>query len=162
MKHLFQLILLLTASLCLAQKSIPQVLEKLNKKTVPYVTSMELKSMKSYVILDSREPEEYAVSHIKNAMFVGYNKFDSDQFVANVPDKAATLVVYCSLGVRSENIGEKLQKLGYKNVLNLYGGIFDWKDSGGKVYNSKNNVTDSIHTFNKRWGSYLKRGIKVY
>ena len=162
MKQLFRLLFILTTSLCFAQKSIPHVLKKLNKKTVPYVTANELKSMKSYVILDAREPEEYAVSHIKNAVFVGYNKFDQDEFLTKVPDKEATVVVYCSIGVRSENIGEKLQKLGYKNVLNLYGGIFDWKDSGGKVYNSKNYVTDSIHTYNKKWSNYLKSGTKVY
>lgn len=162
MKQLFRLLFILTTGLCFSQKSIPQVLKKLNKKTVPYVTANELKSMKSYVILDAREPEEYAVSHIKNAVFVGYNKFNQDEFLTKVPDKDATVVVYCSIGVRSENIGEKLQKLGYKNVLNLYGGIFDWKDSGGKVYNNKNYVTDSIHTYNKKWSNYLKSGTKVY
>jgi predicted sulfurtransferase len=81
---------------------------------------------------------------------------------STVKDKNANIVVYCSIGVRSEQIGEKLLKLGYKNVYNLYGGIFEYKNSGGKVVNNQNKVTDSIHTFNKTWSAYLTKGIKVY
>ena len=44
---------------------------------------------------------------------------------------ALHIIVYCSIGVRSEDIGEKLKELGYTKILNLYGGIFDWKNKGG-------------------------------
>lgn len=39
--------------------------------------------------------------------------------------------------------------MGYKNVFNLYGGIFEWKNNGGKVVTNQNTATDNIHTFNK-------------
>ena len=71
-------------------------------------------------------------------------------------------LVYCSIGVRSENIGEKLQQLGYTNVYNLYGGIFEYKNEGGTVYNLQNKPTDSVHTYNKKWSKYLTKGNKVY
>jgi hypothetical protein len=70
--------------------------------------------------------------------------------------------VYCSVGYRSERIGEKLLKLGYTDVVNLYGGIFEWKNQGLDVYNSSNYPTDSVHTYNKSWGKWLVKGIKVY
>jgi len=52
--------------------------------------------------------------------------------------------------------------LGYKNVYNLYGGIFEYKNNGGKVVDNQNKETDKIHTYNKEWSVYLKKGIKIY
>ena len=40
--------------------------------------------------------------------------------------RESTIVVYCSVGYRSEKIAEELDKLGFTNVSNLYGGIFEW------------------------------------
>jgi rhodanese-related sulfurtransferase len=162
LKKLFRLFMFLVTAVCFSQRTIPMELELLNKKSVPYVTVEKLKSNPSYILLDAREAREYKVSHIENAVFVGFNTFDDKKLLRLVPDKNATIVVYCSVGVRSEIIGEKLQKLGYKNVLNLYGGIFDWKNSGGEVLNSKGVETDSVHTYDKNWSQYLKKGIKVY
>ncbi len=46
------------------------------------------------------------------------------------------VVVYCSVGYRSEKIAEKLKAAGYKNVFNLYGGIFEWENQNLPVYDS--------------------------
>lgn len=145
-----------------AQNSIPQVLKKFNKETVPYIKVNKLKEKTNLVFLDAREPKEYKVSHIQGAIPVGFDHFISNNVTAKVKDKNATIIVYCSIGVRSEQIGEKLQKLGYKNVYNLYGGIFEYKNNGGKVVNNQNKVTDSVHAYNKAWSVYLTKGIKVY
>ncbi|HAF78076.1 MAG TPA: rhodanese-like domain-containing protein, partial [Maribacter sp.] len=80
----------------------------------------------------------------------------------SLPDKTQPIIVYCSIGVRSEDIGEKLKELGYTKILNLYGGIFDWKNKGGQVFNSKEIPTDSVHAFSRHWGKLLQEGIKVY
>jgi rhodanese-related sulfurtransferase len=85
----------------------------------------ELKEKKNLVFLDAREPKEYKVSHIQNAIPVGFDHFNSKK-MATLKDKN-TIVVYCSIGVRSEQIGEKLMKLGYKKRHNLYGGILNIK-----------------------------------
>jgi len=162
MKLTLTLLLFLTTTFCFSQNTIPKVLEKLNKKTVPYITVEELKANSEYVLLDTRETKEFKVSHIKNAINVGFDKFDDKKIATIVPDKNTTIVVYCSIGIRSETIGEKLQKMGYKNVLNLYGGIFEWKNTSNKTVNFKNVETDSIHTFNKQWSIYLEKGIKIY
>ena len=145
-----------------AQQSIPRVLKMLNKESVPYIQVAELKDKKNLIYLDAREPKEYQVSHIKNALFVGYDDFKSEIVTSKIKDKSTAIVVYCSIGVRSENIGEKLQQLGYTNVYNLYGGIFKYKNEGGTVYNLQNKPTDSVHTYNKKWSKYLTKGNKVY
>ena len=145
-----------------AQNSIPQVLKKFNQETVPYIKVKDLKDKKNLVFLDAREPKEFNVSHIRNAIPVGFDHFKSNTITATVKDKSATIIVYCSIGVRSEKIGEKLLKMGYKNVYNLYGGIFEYKNHGGKVVNNHNKVTDSVHAYNKSWSIYLTKGIKVY
>jgi rhodanese-related sulfurtransferase len=145
-----------------AQKSIPKVLKRLNKESVPYIKVSELSDKKNIVFLDAREPKEFKVSHIKGAIFVGYNNFYPKEVTANIKDKNTTIVVYCSIGVRSERIGEKVQKLGYKNVNNLYGGIFEYKNNDGQVVNSEDKITDSVHTYNKKWSVYLTKGTKIY
>ena len=66
------------------------------------------------------------------------------------------------MGYRSERIGEKLQKMGFTNVKNLYGGIFDWKNQDFEVVGMDNLATDSVHTYNKSWSKWLYKGIKVY
>jgi hypothetical protein len=70
--------------------------------------------------------------------------------------------VYCSLGIRSETIANQLKKAGYTNIKNLYGGIFEWRNKGFKVYNSEDKKTDSIHAFSKAWSKWLTKGTKVY
>lgn len=70
--------------------------------------------------------------------------------------------MYCSLGIRSEHIAEKLKKRGYTSVYNLYGGIFEWKNKDYKVYDSNEKETDNIHAYSKAWSKWLKKGNKVY
>lgn len=145
-----------------AQNKLDRTLKKFNKESVPYIYVNEMTNAENTVLLDTRKREEYAVSHLKNAIWVGHKKFEQDSVDFHVPDKNTPIIVYCSIGVRSENVGEKLQKAGYTNVKNLYGGIFEWKNHGNPVYNAKSIETDSIHAFSKHWGKLLTKGIKVY
>jgi len=112
MKFLITTIAIILTTFCFAQNTIPKVLEKLNKKSVPYISVNELQSKENFVLLDAREIKEFNVSHIENAINVGFDKFDSKKVTTILKDKNATIVVYCSIGVRSEKIGEKLLKLG--------------------------------------------------
>ena len=117
----------------------------------------------NYVFLDARERKEYEISHLKDAIWVGYDDF-SIKRLQNVP-KNAKIVVYCSVGYRSEKVSEKLLAAAYTDVANLYGGIFEWANSGQKVYrNSKGEEeeTQQIHTYNKEWSVCLEKGEKWY
>ena len=138
------------------------MLKTMIKETVPTITVAELskKDLSQMVLLDSREKKEYEVSHLKNAKWVGYDDFKLSR-VNDVP-KDASIVIYCSVGVRSEKIGEKLIAAGYTNVKNLYGSIFEWVNEGYPVYNTNGKPTDRVHAYSKTWGIWLKKGVKVY
>lgn len=145
------------------QKTFDEKMESLYRNTVPLITSTdfnELKQNSEPYVLDTRATKEYQVSHIPGAHLLDYDNFDEED-LKKIP-KDAEIVVYCSVGYRSERIGEKLQKLGYENVHNLYGGIFDWKNQGNQVINNHNQPTDSVHAYNSNWSKWLYNGIKVY
>lgn len=145
-----------------SQKSIDDALKKFNQETVPYITTNELsQNFDNYLLLDTRKKEEYNVSHLPNAVWIG-EQLDTIAFAKAQPDKKTPIVVYCSIGVRSEDLGEQLIKLGYKNTYNLYGSIFAWKNAELPIINQKNKHTDSVHVFSKSWGKYLTKGVKIY
>lgn len=144
------------------QNSLKKLLKKYNTENVSYASVEMIKSNPNYVLLDARELKEYKVSHLKNAIHVGYDHFNLKKTTKKLKNKNATIIVYCSVGIRSENIAEKLQKAGYKNVYNLFGGIFEWKNKENIVVDSKNQPTENVHTFNKEWSKWLIKGIKVY
>ena len=146
-----------------AQESLKDLLNKSNTKSIPYISVEELAIPKTKVILlDAREISEYNISHIKNAIHVGYDFFDIKKTSLLFKDKSAPIVVYCSLGIRSEDVAEQLKKAGYTNVKNLYGGIFEWKNKNKSVYSYQEKETDTIHTFSKKWSKWLNNGIKFY
>ena len=76
--------------------------------------------------------------------------------------KGAEIIVYCSIGKRSEQITQKLDKAGYSNVSNLYGGIFEWVNQGGEVVDVNNKRTNRVDAHGRFWGQWLDKGEKVY
>ena len=163
MKLRLLFISIIISSLGFSQDDLSKLLKKYNKESIPYISVRELAiSETNAVLLDAREPEEFAVSHLKNAVFVGYDDFNIRTVTDTIKNKDQDIVVYCSLGIRSEDIAIKLKKEGYKNVKNLFGGIFEWKNNNFPVYNSNEKETDSIHTFSKAWSKWLTKGEKVY
>ena len=145
-----------------AQKKMERTLRLLNVESVPYIQVSEARDKDGVLFMDTRKKSEYDISHLENAIWVGYEDFDPQQFKDRKIDLATPIVVYCSIGVRSEDIGEKLQALGYTNVSNLYGGIFAWKNSGLPVVDAEGAQTDKVHAYNRFWGRFLTEGEKVY
>lgn len=166
MKTIFSIIaLLLFVGSAGAQKSLGELLEKYNTQSIPYISVEELRMLQmndSVVILDAREPREFIVSHIASAKNVGFNDFSSEEKQLQKLEKNVPIVIYCSLGIRSEQIGEKLKKAGFTNVKNLYGGIFEWKNKEYPVIDSKGIETENVHTFSKMWSKYLNAGNPIY
>lgn len=131
--------------------------------SVPLMGVQELAANKEEIyILDAREEAEYEVSHIPGARYIGYDKFKK-KAVSDIP-KDAKIVVYCSVGYRSEKIGEKLKKQGFEDVSNLYGSIFEWVNAGNAVENAKGEKIKAVHTYNKKWSQWVidGRAEKVY
>ena len=146
-----------------AQNSMEDLLKKYNSGSVPYISVEELRMNQlnnEVLILDTRSEEEFKVSHIENAIFVDYDEFDISQ-VKDIP-KGENIVVYCSVGIRSENIGAKLKEAGFKNVQNLFGGIFEWKNTDFPIVDKEGNPTEKVHAYSKQWSKWLKKGEKIY
>lgn len=154
--------LMLSAAVAHAQATaFEEMLEELLEDSVPAidVKALEKKLTESAapILLDAREPDEYAVSHLEGAKNIGFEEFDL-KALAGI-DKDAPIVIYCSVGYRSEKIGETLQKAGYKNVVNLRGGIFDWANQKLPLVNEQEETVTSVHPYDEDWGKWLADGI---
>ena len=112
------------------------------------------------LFLDARERKEYEVSHIRGARWVGYDDFKMNRLQGI--DSTKKIIVYCSVGYRSEKVGEQLEEAGFRNVSNLYGGIFEWVNQGNEVVNTVDSTTQKVHAYDHLWGIWLTNGKKIY
>lgn len=164
MKNVLLLFLTLSfANLSMGQhKKFDKLLKRNLENTVPIIKVDEVLVKENCLLFDAREKKEFNTSHLENAVQVGYDYFDIEKIKQMYPDTSKNIVVYCSIGIRSEHVGEKLLKAGYKNVYNLYGGIFEWKNKDQIVIDSISQPTERVHTFSKEWSKWLLKGEKVY
>lgn len=71
------------------------------------------------LIIDTREPEEYAMSHVDGAINI-----PPMEFMRGVPvalqdvAKDTEIIVYCRTGQRSNTCGMLLRQAGYTNIVN--------------------------------------------
>ncbi len=147
-----------------SQTSFDEKLKRLYRYSVPLIKAEDLqnKLMKCerLILLDIRTHDEFNVSHLPNAFFVDYNSFSTKDL--DTLSHHAQIIVYCSVGYRSERIGERLIEAGFEDVKNLYGGIFDWVNKEYPVINAAGTPTLRVHTYNKNWSQWLLKGVKVY
>ena len=80
---------------------------------------------KDYIILDVRTVEEYNEGHIPNAICIP-NETINEDVINKLPNKEQLILIYCRSGNRSKQAAQKLNKLGYTNLIE-FGGIIDWK-----------------------------------
>ena len=104
------------------------------------------------LLLDSRDLEEYKVSHLPGAIHAGpetdFNK------ILPEPESKRPIVIYCSVGYRSSVMAKELQANGYTNVYNLEGSIFEWANTGRSVYCGREEV-QVVHPYDEEWGLFL-------
>ena len=99
-------------------------------------TVAQLIKAESPIVVDVREPEEFAQGHLADAINVprGVLEFRVDPTnPAGVPalfDKSAQMVVYCKSGARSALAAQTLRTLGYQSVTSMGGGFEAWKVAG--------------------------------
>ena len=82
-----------------------------------------------HTLIDTREESEWAAGHVKGVAHISKGVIERD-IEAKVPDKSATLVLYCGGGFRSALAADNLQKMGYRNAISLDGGWRALKESG--------------------------------
>ena len=84
----------------------------------------EMMVSQEVVVVDVRTWEEYDGGHIENAVLVP-NESIGSEMPETLPDKEATLLIYCRSGRRSKDAAQKLLALGYQSVYD-FGGVIDW------------------------------------
>ena len=104
------------------------VSEKGEKTMYQQITGEEAKKImdsgEEYIILDTREQDEFDEGHIPDAILIPYTEIEN-KAEEMIPDKDKLILVYCRSGRRSKIAAESLEKLGYTN-LKEFGGIIDW------------------------------------
>ena len=123
--------------------------------TTPERLAERLGTPEAPVLLDARQPAEYAVSHLPGA-----RRVDPDATAAELAealgdvDRQREVVVYCSVGVRSGAVAERLREAGFEDVENLRGSIFRWANQGRPLVRDGQPV-EVVHPYNAVWGRLL-------
>jgi rhodanese-related sulfurtransferase len=88
-----------------------------------------IRTTKDLVVLDVRTPAEFQSGHVTNAVNVDYKAPDFEQQLTRL-DKTKPYLVHCAVGGRSTKTLPLLQKLGFKNIHHLDGGLQAWQQAG--------------------------------
>lgn len=169
--HMVPLLLLLTAC---GDTAYHSQLKLLYSHDVPAISADSLFSLMNeqgagqrasdtsagFLLLDTREWYEWQLSHLPHAQYAGFENFTLN--LSDIPGKETPIVLYCTIGYRSEQIAEQLMEAGYTRVSHLYGGIIEWKNSAYPLLNNSGRAIDSVHTYDRYWGIFLKKGIPIY
>jgi phage shock protein E len=81
------------------------------------------------VIVDVREKDEWDEEHIPMATHLSRGTIELD-IEEKVPDLNTLIICHCGGGGRSALAADSLQKMGYKNVRSMAGGVKAWKAAG--------------------------------
>jgi rhodanese-related sulfurtransferase len=124
--------------------------------TAEFAQALENTTQSQPLILDSRSEAEYAVSHLAEA-----KRIDSTADLAIAPalknvSKDTAIVVYCSVGYRSAKVAQNLVKLGFQDVSNLEGGLFQWANEGRLLVHAEQ-PTPRVHPYSAAWGMLLNK-----
>ena len=109
-----------------------------SKASVTEIDAAEVtkKYLDSHLIIDVREPDEFASGYIENAVLIPMGSLQADLpayleklFTNKTKEQleATPILLYCRSGNRSGVAADFLQKQGYSNVVSLKGGIKSWK-----------------------------------
>ena len=93
------------------------------KQIRPAELAAQLQAGKSPVMLDVREEWEVNTCAIPGARHIPLRELPAH--LAEL-DKAAETVVVCHHGIRSHHAAQFLESVGFKNVINLSGGMAAW------------------------------------
>ena len=105
------------------------------------ITPSELSpKMGSVVLIDCREPEEFARGVIPGASLVPRGSIESAVARAGLAQDAP-IVIYCASGARSALAARTLHEMGYTSATSLAGGIQRWMMEGGTVEVSTGGLT---------------------
>jgi rhodanese-related sulfurtransferase len=99
------------------------------RECTPADVKARLDRGETFEFIDVREDREYEADHAAGARHLGRGILERD-IEGLIPDQDAEIVLYCGGGFRSALAAESLQKMGYRRVVSMDGGIKAWRDAG--------------------------------
>lgn len=137
MKRLVQLSLLILLGIHPLTAGHPQTDKLIEeaKKEAGEITPQKLKKMldkeENVIILDVREANQRAEGQIYADDYFAITRGNLEFKVLNkIKNKDAVIVTYCRGGSRGVLAAQTLRKLGFKNAVNLKGGLKGWAKAG--------------------------------
>lgn len=109
------------------------------------------------ILLDVREPSEFAVSHLPGARRVDPDA-DVKKLLASLTPKRA-VVLYCSVGYRSSKLAEQLLEVGVSDVRNLESSIFRWANEGFPLKRD-GMPAHQVHPYSSRYAEMLHPNLR--
>jgi rhodanese-related sulfurtransferase len=107
-------------------KLVEDVKKRVRELTVDQVRA-KLDRGERFHLVDVREDSEWAKDHLPGAVHLGKGVIERDVEQA-IPDPSAEIVLYCGGGFRSALAADNLQKMGYRNLYSMDGGIRGWRE----------------------------------
>ncbi len=107
---------------------VEQAKQRIKECTVADVQA-RLTRREQFHFLDVREDHEFWIDHAAGARHLGKGVIERD-IETVIPDKQASIVLYCGGGYRSVLVADALQKMGYTNVVSMDGEIKALRDAG--------------------------------
>lgn len=99
-------------------------------KTLPIDEFEKVIAQPDAIVVDVRTPEEYAEGHIAGAVNIDWKAGHFAEQAEVLLDKDKTIALYCIHARRSKFAANELQKMGYKNVIELQDGLDAWINAG--------------------------------
>lgn len=120
----FMTITLVLAAACwgCGTKSVNEDMRPEGQLSAAQLKDMLDSGREDFVLVDVRGPLEFETGYIPGALLIPYTEIEKR--AREIP-KNKTVIVYCSVGVRSERARKKLLEMGFSDVLN-FGGTKDW------------------------------------
>ena len=85
-----------------------------------------VKSTTNPQLIDVRTADEFSKGHLMNALNIDWNGNEFDMLTSKLKKEEAVFV-YCLSGGRSAAAAAQLRSAGFKNVIELNGGIMKWR-----------------------------------
>jgi rhodanese-related sulfurtransferase len=132
------------------------------KEIQPWDLSKLLAAGSESVLLDVREPAEYAALHIPGAINVPRGileqscEWDFDETLPLLASgRERDIVVICRSGYRSALVADVMQQMGYTRVVSLRSGVRGWNDSDLPLVDGADQAVDG-DTAEEMLGSHLR------
>ncbi|MHC4307901.1 MAG: rhodanese-like domain-containing protein, partial [Planctomycetota bacterium] len=122
-------LVVLSSGFFISKSFAREIFNNVSVSEAKYMMS-EQNNNKVDLVLDVRTGEEYARSHIKNAVLIPIMILTEKMHEIQM---GQSILVYCHNGNRSKTACELLTSKGHKYVFNMLGGIESWLEKGFDV-----------------------------